>query len=206
MTPPARILVVAATSQELAPPGDWIGVACGVGPVEAAVRTARAIAEHRPEALLHVGIAGARQRWACPPGTLVVGERSRYCDLGDMPAEWAPRDLTPSAALLQCVRDQLPHARCTGIGTSGRVGGTSDCDVEAMEGFAVLRAAQLAGVPAIEVRAISNDIEEVDRARWHFGVALAAIVEVTPFLVTALQHNLQHNLQHTLQDTRPPHA
>jgi nucleoside phosphorylase len=71
-----------------------------------------------------------------------------------------------------------------------------------MEGFAVLRAAQLAGVPAIEVRAISNDIEEADRARWHFGVALAAIVEVTPLLVTALQHNLQHNPHHT----RPPHA
>ena len=32
-----------------------------------------------------------------------------------------------------------------------------------MEGFGVLRAAQLAGVPAIEVRAISNEIEEVDR-------------------------------------------
>ncbi|MCA2984285.1 hypothetical protein [Gemmatimonas sp.] len=193
MTSPARILVVAATSHELAPPGDWIGALCGVGPVEAAVRTARAITEHRPDVLLHVGIAGARRRWGCAPGTLVVGERSRYCDLGDLPAEWAPRDLTPSAALLQLVRDQLPHARCTCIGTSGRVGGTSDCDVEAMEGFAVLRAAQLAGVPAIEVRAISNDIEEPDRTRWQFGVALAAIVDITPPLVAALRTTRPHH-------------
>ena len=29
-----------------------------------------------------------------------------------------------------------------------------------MEGFAVLRAAQMAGVPAIEVRVISNEIEQ----------------------------------------------
>jgi nucleoside phosphorylase len=52
-----------------------------------------------------------------------------------------------------------------------------------MEGFAVLRAAQLAGVPAIEVRAISNEIEEEDRARWQFDAAFAAITAATPRLV-----------------------
>src|SRR5919206_69607 len=56
-----------------------------------------------------------------------------------------------------------------------RDGGTTGCEVEAMEGFGVLRAAQLAGVPAIEVRAISNEIEETDRARWRFDDAFAAI-------------------------------
>ena len=48
------------------------------------------------------------------------------------------------------------------IGTSARVGGTHDVDVEAMEGFAVLRACELAGVPAVEVRVVSN---ETGRAR-----------------------------------------
>ena len=55
-----------------------------------------------------------------------------------------------------------------------------------MEGFGVLRAAQLAGVPALEVRAISNDIEEGDRARWHFAAAFAAIIAATPRLVAEL--------------------
>jgi nucleoside phosphorylase len=55
-----------------------------------------------------------------------------------------------------------------------------------MEGFAVLRAAQLAGVPAIEVRAISNEIEETDRGRWHFDHAFAAITAATPRLVEAI--------------------
>ena len=59
----------------------------------------------------------------------------------------------------------------------------ADGTAEAMEGFGVLRAAQRAGVPAVEVRAISNDIEETDRARWHFDEAFAAIVAVTPRLV-----------------------
>ena len=75
--------------------------------------------------------------------------------------------------------------RCA-IGTSARVGGTTGCDVEAMEGFGVLRAAQLAGVPAIEVRAISNEIEEEDRSRWRFDEAFAAVLEATPRLVAEL--------------------
>jgi hypothetical protein len=91
-----------------------------------------------------------------------------------------------SHTLLAAVRAALPDAPVLVIGTSARVGGTSGCDVEAMEGFGVLRAAQRAGVPAIEVRAISNEIEEPDRARWHFERALAAIVAATPGLVAAL--------------------
>ena len=60
----------------------------------------------------------------------------------------------------------------------------------------MLRAAQLAGVPAIEVRAISNDIEEPDRARWHFDAAFAAITAVTPPLVRALRERLTDAAAH----------
>ena len=72
------------------------------------------------------------------------------------------------------------------IGTSADVGGTSACDVEAMEGFGVLRAAQLDGMPAIEVRTIANEIEEDDRANWHFGIALEALAAALPLLVEAI--------------------
>jgi nucleoside phosphorylase len=60
-----------------------------------------------------------------------------------------------------------------------------------MEGFGVLRAAQHAGVPAIEIRAISNDIEEADRARWSFAQAFAAITAVTPVLVAEMQRCIE---------------
>ena len=80
----------------------------------------------------------------------------------------------------------VPGARAEVIGTSARVGATTGCQVEAMEGFAVLRAAALAGVPAIEVRAISNAIEEADRARWRFDEAFDAIRAATPALVREL--------------------
>lgn len=165
---------------------EWEVLACGVGPVEAAARTAARLAEHRPHAVIHVGIAGAHRESALEPPSLVIGRESRYCDLGVGP-EWAPGVITPDAALLDAARRALPHATLHPIGTSARVGGTGhDTErppVEAMEGFAVLRAAQLAGIPAIEVRAISNAIEEPDRRRWRFDEAFAAIVDATPRLV-----------------------
>jgi len=191
MNEAARILVVAATARELATPYGWRTLPCGVGPVEAAAATAAAIAELQPVAILHVGIAGARRHRAFAPASLVIGSDSRYCDL-NVPAEWAPNMVSASPELLLAVQRVLPNAATLSIGTSARVGGTTHCDVEAMEGFGVLRAAQRAGVPAIEIRAISNEIEETDRAHWHFDAAFGAITAATPRLVHAIIESLTH--------------
>ena len=56
-----------------------------------------------------------------------------------------------------------------------------------MEGFAVLRACELAGVPAVEVRAIVNDVDEPDRGRWQFDEGLDVLRGVVPLLVEALR-------------------
>lgn len=181
----ARILVVAATARELAAPDGWLTLQCGVGPVEAAATTAAAIASLRPTAILHVGIAGARRACGLPPASFVIGSESRYCDL-EVSAEWASNSVAASPLLRAAVQRVLPDAPTLPIGTSARVGGTTGCDVEAMEGFGVLRAAQLGDIPAVEVRAISNTVEEHDRAHWHFDEAFAAITELTPRLVAEL--------------------
>ncbi|AMW06016.1 hypothetical protein [Gemmatimonas phototrophica] len=187
MDPAPRILVLAATDRELAPPQGWLAALCGVGPVEAAVSAALAIAEHRPDVVVQVGIAGARRSANLAPGTLVIGSDALYCDLADLPAAWATASIATNPVLVEALQRQFPGAVTHPIGTSGHVGGTSACDVEAMEGFGVLRAAQRANIPAIEVRAISNEIEEPDRARWHFQTAFHAITSATPMLVKALQ-------------------
>ena len=179
----SRILVVAATARELAPSEGWRTLICGVGPVEAAIRTATAIATERPAAIVHVGIAGARAASGIALGSLIIGTASRYADLSVGP-EWAPSEISADAALLAAARRAIPTALERTIGTSARIGGTRDCDVEAMEGFAVLRAAAHASIPAIEVRAISNQVEESDRAHWRFDDAFAAIIAATPSLVT----------------------
>jgi len=180
-----KVLVVAATDRELAPANGWHTLICGVGPVDAAARTAAAVAALRPAAILHVGIAGTRRARALAAASLVIGIEARYHDLL-VPPHLAPSVVRPPAALVAAVSRVLPAAPRLPIGTSARVGGTTDTDVEAMEGFAVLRAAQLSGVPAVEVRAISNDIEETDRNRWHFDAAFQAIVTATPGLVEAI--------------------
>ena len=79
----------------------------------------------------------------------------------------------------------LPDAVLLPIGTTGWVGGGSECPVEAMEGFAVLRAAELAGVPAVELRAVSNFVDDA-RADWRIDEALTALAAAIPRLLTAL--------------------
>src|SRR5919206_16480 len=125
---------------------------------------ARALAERSPDALLHVGIAGAT---GIEPPALVIGSEARYCDIsGDLAAQ-IPRveRVEPDRRLLDAARRALPDAPLLPIGTTAHVGRGVGCDVEAMEGFGVLRAAALAGVPALEVRAISNAVDETDRGR-----------------------------------------
>ena len=181
------MLVVAATARELAAGGGWPRILCGVGPVEAAAATAAAIAPARAGLILHVGIAGARRR----AGLAAAGPGRRHRVART--ATWRFRRRLGAAGgdalrgrCVEAAARALPHAVRCAIGTSARVGGTTGCDVEAMEGFGVLRAAQLAGVPAIEVRAISNEIEEEDRGRWRFDEAFAAVVQATPRLVWEL--------------------
>jgi futalosine hydrolase len=174
------VLIVAATEREL---GGLEGLVCGVGPVEAAAATARALAERRPDAVLHVGIAGCRRGCGLAPVQLVIGSEAVY---DDVVIPLAPRRVSPDGRLLAAVREAFPDAPALPIGTSGSVGGTRGHDVEAMEGFAVLRACELAGVPAVEVRVVANEIEEPDRALWRFDDAFAALADALPRLAAAV--------------------
>ena len=107
---------------------------------------------------------------------LVLGLASVYCDVID-PSSLLKRieRIEPDAALLARAHAALPEAHVLPIATAGRVGGGAACEVEAMEGFGVLRACALAGVPAVELRAVSNAPEEADRGTWSFEDAFAAL-------------------------------
>jgi futalosine hydrolase len=182
VTAAKRVLLVAATERELC---GRPGLACGVGPVEAAAATARELARDHPDAVLHVGVAGGR---GIAAGTLVVGLQSVYCDLSaEIPVV---SRLEPDRGLLAVVREELPDALALAIGTSAAVNGPcgsepQGIDVEAMEGFAVLRACALVDVPAVEVRAVSNELAERDRSRWEIGRALEALGDALPRLLAA---------------------
>jgi nucleoside phosphorylase len=179
-------MVVAATELEaaLVEPGQARVVVCGIGPVEAALATARALTEETPAALLQVGVAGAQ---TLPNGSIALGAEAVYCDVLD-PNARIPRieRVSPDGRLLAAARRALPHAHVLPIGTSGRVGGGASCEVEAMEGFGVLRAASMAGVPALELRAISNAVAETDRDAWRIDDALDALRSALPAVLDEL--------------------
>ena len=173
------VLLVAATEREL---DGRDGLVCGVGPVEAAAATARALALRNWRAVLHVGVAGGRDLAA---GSLVIGAEAIYCDLS---AAIRLVDRVPAdPRLIAAAHRVIPGARILPIGTSAAVGGTGhDVAVEAMEGFGVLRAAALAGVPAVEIRAISNQIGDPDRNRWQITEAIDALSRETPALIARI--------------------
>lgn len=173
------VLLVAATEREL---DGRDGLVCGVGPVEAAAATARALARRDVGAVLHIGVAGGR---GLEVGSLVIGSEAIYCDLAA--AITVVDRAEADERLVAAAGAALEGAPILPIGTSAAVGGVArDLGVEAMEGFGVLRAAALAGVPALEIRAISNEIGERDRSRWRIDDAIAALAAAVPGLLVAI--------------------
>jgi nucleoside phosphorylase len=136
---------------------------------------------------MHVGLAGGA---GLAVGTLVVGTESLYADLAA--AIPVLSRVEPDPTLLAAVRRALPDAPALPIVTSAAVTDASNSllqspGVEAMEGFGVLRACELAGVPAVEVRAISNELGEPDRSRWELDRGLEALATALPLLLVALR-------------------
>jgi len=174
------MLVVAATERELAHVHGAQTFVCGIGPVEAALQTARELARSRPDAVLHVGIAGGR---GIEPLSIVLGSVSVYTD----PAAAVPVicDVEPHAGLLARAQAAVPEARVLPIATSAAVGGGTGFEVEAMEGFGVLRACVLAQVPAVELRVVANDPAEADRANWRFDEAFAVLGDAVARVLAA---------------------
>ena len=174
-----NVLLIAATEREL---DGRDGLVCGIGPVEAASATARALALGEWRAVLHIGVAGGR---GLEPGSLVIGTEAVYSDLA-AEIEFTNR-VSATPRLLAAARAALPDVPALPIATSAAVNGARDgVLVEAMEGFGVLRAAGIAGVPAIEIRAISNAIGERDRRRWEIGKAITALSSAVPALIDAI--------------------
>jgi futalosine hydrolase len=179
------VLVIAATPPESAwaPPDQT--VVCGIGPVDAAARTAAILVARRAAAVLHVGVAGARRASGIPVGSIVIGRRAHYADIRARIRHAHACEADP--VLLRAVCSALPDARVCDIATSAAVGSPHDAPVEGMEGFAVLRACALAGVPAVEVRVISNEVEEQDRAAWRIAEACAVLAVAGPVALRAVE-------------------
>lgn len=173
---------------------------CGVGPVCAAVDTARIASQY--DLIVSAGIAGGFA--SAPVGSVVVASAVVHADLGTESEDgftsmadlgWGPVrwDLDPSVVSLVANRAE---ARTGAILTVSTVTGTAtraaalaaahpDAMAEAMEGVGVHRAATRAGVPFVEVRAISNAVGPRDRESWRIADALLSLTSAISGLVEA---------------------
>jgi futalosine hydrolase len=185
---------------------------CGFGPVVAAARTAQLIAEHRPDHLLLVGIAGrfterlaigqayAFERVAChgvgagSGDAFVTAEAMGWPQWPDDGPDRRPR----IGDVLPCTSNALPaaapradlllsvcEASAGEADVRSRLRLYPDAEAEDMEGFAVAAACRLAGVPLDIVRGISNATGDRDISRWQIEAACRAAAELTVMLLGA---------------------
>lgn len=177
---------------------------CGFGPVAAAARTAHLLAEHAPDRVLLVGIAGSLDdrlsigsahrfdRVACYG--IGAGSGGDFVPAGALGWPQWPGDADAASDQTSCQIDDV--ISCAAVDRAG--GGRADLLVtvcaaaanaedvrlrrqvfpdavaEDMEGFAVAFACRLKGVPVEIVRGISNRAGDRDKARWQVAAAVEA--------------------------------
>ncbi|RKN09671.1 futalosine hydrolase [Streptomyces radicis] len=183
-----------------APAGTGLAVdalAAGVGPSLAAAGTATALALAADpyDLVISAGIAGGFAP-AAPVGSTVVASSMVAADLGGETGEgFADAAALGFGLVVRQPPEALARAVAAATGSAhgpvlsvSTVTGTADraaelagrhvgAVAEAMEGFGVASAAALHGVPALEVRAVSNAVGPRDRSAWRVPEALAALTE-----------------------------
>lgn len=185
-------------------------LAAGVGRTNASAATTRALVEDGPfDAVLSVGVAGALPGIEPPldPGALVIGSESVYHEEGllvpdgflDMTGLGFPlgpfegNRVPADPGLLESLRNL---GTCGPIATVASCSGTDEAAlevhrrtsalVEAMEGAAVLHAALLQGVPAIELRVVSNTTGDRDQQVWDLPAAFEGLATAMPLVEARL--------------------
>jgi futalosine hydrolase len=202
---PVDLVVCVATELEGALLRPHIPVLCtGVGAVNAAYSLTRYLEREQARAVIVCGIAGAYPRafeeGGLGIGSVVCAESECYGDLGaqspegflDMQAMGFPLIPANEERKTESVYNVLPMQifpatrragfvtvnTCTGTDAraremEGRTGGS----VESMEGAAIAHVAALYGVPAGEIRGISNRAGNRDRSTWRVKEAATAAQE-----------------------------
>lgn len=161
---PAEPLVVVAVASEAAHLAGVDVVLTGIGKVSAAVAVTRAIAERRPPFVLNVGTAGALHDHLEGPHVIgrVLEHDVDHDFLGGLIGEplVGEIELDPAAATVLATGDTfVSHPEL-------RAALARRADLVDMEGFAVARACQVAGVPCRMVKVVSDTASDDAATSW----------------------------------------
>lgn len=190
-----KILVVAATSQELDPVKNLVEglgtrleldyLVTGVGMVATAYALTNKLNGNDFDLVLNIGLAGAVDH-SLEIGSVVAVASDFFYELGaEDGAEFVPADrlgLTGSGdirpvttfpshafASVDAITVSTVHGSDASIAL---IAGRTDAKIESMEGAAFYYVCNQEGVPCLQLRAISNRVERRDRSAWNIPLAL----------------------------------
>lgn len=171
----------------------------GIGPVEAAAAVSRALAQSSYDLVISAGIAGAFEGAAEIGEGVVVADEFLQLDLetntplalpeGLRVIDRAGSDLVLVDRLVELGFRSVRGVTVTRVTATDATASTLAAlgvGVESMEGFAVLRAAEIAGVPAVEVRGISNIVCDRARSRWDFSAGVRGAETILDALLSMI--------------------
>ncbi len=163
----------------------------GIGPIEASASVSRALAQSPYELVINAGIAGAFSGGPKIGQGVVVAQE--HIELGletgyplALPDGARTIDRVNSDFLLvdRAVERGFTSVCAVTVAQVTATDATAErlsalgMQIESMEGFAVLRAAEMAGVRAIEVRGISNYVCDRARGQWNFAAGVRGLEHV----------------------------
>jgi len=160
----------------------------GVGMVATAFALGRHLATHQYDLAINLGIAGSFDR-NIPLGTVVEVTEDTFTELGaEDDSRFVTLDalgfgqtkFTATAKLADYYTNEKPwqvtaatvntvHGEETSI---AKLHQRAAPQLESMEGAAFFYACQQAGVPALQIRAVSNYAEKRNRDAWKIGLAV----------------------------------
>jgi adenosylhomocysteine nucleosidase len=189
-----KILYVMAADAEYGPhlQERFTPLMCGVGPVEAGVNMARALAAGKPDIVVSLGSAGSR---TLEQAEVFQVASVSYRDMDASPLGFekgrTPFLDLPAEVELPLRVEGLPSVRLsTGAGiVSGAAYEAIDADMVDMETFAVLRACMAFDVPLIGLRGVSDgaaDLHHFDDWTQYLHVIDEKLASAVDCVETAL--------------------
>jgi len=175
-----NVLIVSATKNEVQT--DYPHLVTGVGIVATAIEVSKALVERKYDLVVNAGIAGSFNR-SIPLGSVVEVVKDQLSEIG---AQDGCQFLSPAEIGLKVTTVVEMSAQTNLNSVSGITVNTVHGDdkaisqivhrlnpsVESMEGAACMLACQNAGVPCVQLRAISNYVEKRNKSNWDIPLAI----------------------------------
>jgi futalosine hydrolase len=207
-----RFLIVTSVEAEARAIGDIEGavsVVGGIGRTNAACATTEAVLTREPfSAVISAGIAGALPGSGLSIGDVAVASSCVYAEeglmreegFGDMKAlgfrlgDFEGNAVPVDPQLVRRAEERgfrvgpiATVATCSGTDAAAReVVRRTGALAEAMEGAAVVHAARRLGLPAVEIRAISNTCGDRKTQQWDVPRALGALGDAVRRFITPI--------------------